>query len=460
MIINLLKYKNRFGWTLFHVALGLATTLTNVLVISWFYFILIGTLYLMAFGTVNRPLVIAATLSYLGAFELLARMTKCSPIIPWEAGKYLFTLLSVTGIYFSTEKARYNSIGFWIILLALPAIFIDISGRVSFLEVIFNVMGIVNIGLGLIFFSSLKIRKNRFFDLLRLIAFPCITILTYTIIKTPDLKEITFSLGAQVVTSGEFGSNQVSTVLGLGFLLMSLSWIMDWRITGNRMIDGILACVFLIQGLFTFSRGGMVSSAASLLIFSYMLFIKGGFKARIPVAVKRYALPVFIIFVAAIFYANDLTQGKLFLRYQGETEGTLLGTKEKNLNTFTTNRNLILMEDLTLWTEYPILGVGAGASKYERSEGRGIAAHIEFSRLLAEHGIPGVIIILLIITVAYRLKSEKDPTLRAIKAGLFFLAIFTTFHSATRTFITPLLISLSVINILPKEKVDGIIPGK
>ena len=291
MIINIIKYRLRFGWSVFHVVLGLAAVVSNVPVIAWFYFILVGTLYLMAFGTVNRPLVIAATIAYLGAFELLARMTKCSPIIPWEAGKYLFALLAIIGISMSTEKSRLQSLGFWIILLVIPAVFIDVSDRVTYEEIIFNVMGIVNIVLGLIFFSSIKIRKARFFDLLRLTIFPCITILTYTIIKTPDLKDITFSLGAQVVTSGEFGSNQVSTVLGLGFLIMSLSWILDWRITGSRLIDGIIACVFLIQGLFTFSRGGMVSAAASLLIFFYIFFIKGGFRTRIPVSVKRYALP-------------------------------------------------------------------------------------------------------------------------------------------------------------------------
>ena len=170
--------------------------------------------------------------------------------------------------------------------------------------------------------------------------------------------------------------------------------------------------------------------------------------------------PFFIIFIMAVVYANDLTGGKLFLRYQGETEGTMLGTKDKDLTTFTTNRNLVFVEDLKLWSEYPIMGAGAGASKYLRGEGRGIAAHIEFSRLLAEHGLPGLIIFLLIIATGYSYFKEKDPVVKSLKITLFCLAILTTFHSATRTFITPLLISLCSAVVLPAKKSNDPVPGK
>ncbi len=460
MILNLFKPRNSLGWSLFHIALGLATVFSNAFVIGWFYFILAGTVYLMAFSSVNRSLVLAATMAYLGAFELLARMTKCSPLIPWEASKYLFTILTLFGIYLRSDKPRFRYTGFWLILLAIPAIFLDRSGRVSGNEIIFNVMGIVNIGLGILFFSSLKIKKSRLPDLIRLILFPCITILTYTVIKTPDLKDINFLLGAQVVTSGEFGSNQVSTVLGLGFMLMSISCIMNWKVTSSRVLDGLAACAFLIQGLFTFSRGGMMSAGIALILFTYYLFFRSGYKARIPLTVKRYALPAFIVFTLAIFYANNITGGKLFLRYQGETEGTLLGSKEKTINTFTTNRNLIFMEDLDLWSEHPVFGVGAGASKYMRDEGRGLTAHVELSRLLAEHGIPGLIIFILLIGFGFSIRKETDPVMRAIKLGLYFLALFTTFHSATRTFITPLLLSMCSVNYIPDEKHVDSVPGK
>ena len=460
MILNLIKSRNSLGWSVFHVIFGIATVFSNVFVMGWFYFILAGTIYLMAFSSVNRPLVIAATMAYLGAFEVLARMTKCSPVIPWEASKYLFTVLSILGIYLSADRSKLRYTGIWLIVLALPAIFHDRSGRVSVNEIIFNVMGTVNIGLGILFFSSLKIKKQRMMDLIRLIVFPCITILTYTIIKTPDLKDINFLLGAQVVTSGEFGSNQVSTVLGLGFMLLSVAAIMSWKFTSTRTTDVFVACAFLVQGLFTFSRGGMVSAGLALLLFTYLIFFRSGYKARIPVSVKRYALPAFIVFIMAIFYANDITGGKLFLRYQGETEGTLLGSKEKNINTLTTNRNLIFLEDIGLWSEYPLLGTGAGASKYLREEGKGLAAHIELSRLLAEHGIPGLIIFILLLGIGYSLRKETDPVMRALKFSLYMLAIFTTFHSATRTFVSPLLLSLCSITFLPDEKPSDSLPGK
>jgi hypothetical protein len=277
--------------------------------------------------------------------------------------------------------------------------------------------------------------------------FPCLTILTYTVIRTPDFGEIRFSLGALTTTSGEFGSNQVSTLLGFGFLLMSLASILNWKITGNRIGDGVVATAFLVQALFTFSRGGVIGGILGLLCFLYILLYKSERKFTMPVSVKKYALPALILFGFAVFLTNELTKGNLLLRYQGETYGTLSGTRERDMSTVTSGRDVIFFSDLELWGENPMFGSGAGTSKYLRSEGQGTAAHVELSRLLAENGVPGIFIFLLILYSGYSYLSEKDSLIKALKIAFFVLAVFTTFHSATRTFITPLLLSLCTINI-------------
>jgi len=457
MIINLLNRNYRFWWIMFHIMLGIAAVFNNLYIIIWFYFILATTFYLLAFTKLNTPLLLASTMVYLGAFELIARMTKCSPFIPWEASKYIFTVLSIIGILFTFSFSRKKIVGFLIIMLTIPAILIDKSEMAKLNDIIFNVLGIINIGLGLIFFSALTIKKSRYIDLFSLLIYPCIAVLTYTFIKTPDLQDINFSLGALTATSGEFGSNQVSTVFGLGFLLMSMACVLDWKMLGSKIIDGLVAVAFLIQGLFTFSRGGMIGGGLALLLFLYFLIYKNQHASAIPKSVKRYSIPALIVFFLAINYANELTGGKLLFRYQGETEGTLRGSRDRDLNTLTSNRNLIFFSDIELWLENPVLGSGAGSSKYLRAEGQGTAAHIELSRLLAEQGLPGLIIFLLILYSGYNYFKETDSVLRAIKVSIFVLAIFTTFHSATRTFVTPILISLCAINVWsPKTTYDSL----
>jgi hypothetical protein len=62
------------------------------------------------------------------------------------------------------------------------------------------------------------------------------------------------------------------------------------------------------------------------------------------------------------------------------------------------------MADLQIWFENPVLGVGPGGAYRVRQSlfGHHTAAHTEFSRLLAEHGILGFLAILLLLVMAKR----------------------------------------------------------
>jgi|SRR5688572_24778654 len=460
MIISLTNNSNRRWWLLFHILLGAAATFSNVFVIVWFYAVLVQSFYLLSFSTLNRQLVIAATMVYIGGFELIARMTKCSPIIPWEASKYLFTVFCIMGYTIAAKPATLKSYGWAIIALAIPAIFIDKSGDVSTNEIIFNVLGIINIGMGVLFFSTIRIHRSELSDLISLMVYACISVLVYTIIKTPDLDDIEFSLGAKFATSGEFGSNQVSTVLGLGFFVMAVSFILNWQLASSRILDGMIAIAFFIQGLLTFSRGGMIAALLSLVVFLYFV-MKSGYQAGvIAIRLKQLMIPLIAFIFLAMVYVNEWTGGNLLLRYSGETYGTMLGTRDKNLATITSNRNIVFMNDIDLWFQHPVLGAGVGASKYLRSEGRGIPAHVELSRLLAEHGILGLFIFILFLFTSRHYYREPDMLVKALKLSLFSLAILTSFHSATRTFLTPLLISLCTINVVYNNPKNDIVPGQ
>jgi hypothetical protein len=132
------------------------------------------------------------------------------------------------------------------------------------------------------------------------------------------------------------------------------------------------------------------------------------------------------------------------MRYQGETYGTLNGYKENDLNNITTGRLDIFLEDLKTFINYPVFGSGVSVSSQLRESHSGVAAHVELSRLLAEHGILGIIVFFILIGNVIILFSERRKGL-LILLILSILGSYTTFHAATRTFLSPLLIAISYI---------------
>jgi hypothetical protein len=93
-------------------------------------------------------------------------------------------------------------------------------------------------------------------------------------------------------------------------------------------------------------------------------------------------------------------------------------------------------------------GVGAGASRFLRGHLNGTVAHVELSRLLAEHGVFGLVYFLILCWIGIKLfKSNPNPMLKGILIAFYLVAIYTSFHAAMRTFVTPALIGLSLLLI-------------
>ena len=69
-----------------------------------------------------------------------------------------------------------------------------------------------------------------------------------------------------------------------------------------------------------------------------------------------------------------------------------------------------------MWRQNFVLGVGVGMSKFKHTWGTGgLAAHTEFSRLLAEHGLFGLgAILVLLVLFLKNLACTENPSQRAI----------------------------------------------
>jgi TRAP-type C4-dicarboxylate transport system permease small subunit len=451
MLRSFLDKKYSLFWIGFHVILGVGATLNRLPVLVWFYFIFLLLIYrlIMNNGKVLNWLLFI--LIYLTSFEVLSRMAGCSPFIPYELGKYIVFATCMIGIIFGF---RSGTPGWFMLVMLFPSLLIDESGMVTIKDIVFNLLGPINVALAIIFLKKRELAKEDFISFMRLLLFPAISVLTYVFIKTPKLDTIEFSLGSNFATSGGFGANQISTILGLGAFLTFLSWKKNWCLSGYRWLDLLLFITFAFRGLLTFSRGGMLGGFLGILILLAFETPKGypnKFSGNVIRLFK--VIPVILVLIITFRVADNITGGMLTLRYKGETKNTLSGRKEKDINTLTANRYEIFSEDVDLWLMHPILGVGVGASSELRSQTRGFAAHVELSRLISEHGILGIIYFIILIYLGFKifLRARHDE-LSAVQLAFYTIALFTTFHAATRTYISPLLIGISMLTILPDEE--------
>jgi hypothetical protein len=375
-------------------------------------------------------------------------MAKTSPYIPQELGKYFLIIMGFLGLL--ALGVRYSN-GILMVLLVTPAAFYDFSGQRTYYDIINYYLAPVAVGLGIAFAYRLKITSVQLNQILKFVWLACLSSLVFTFIKTPDFEEITFDLSANFDTTGGHSSNQVSTVLGLGMCLTFYSFFKRLNFSGNRILEGLILLGFAFQGLLSFSRGGMMVGAVGILI---ILFIP---ESDIENNSKRRTNPSLIIGALALFslygvfeIANNITGGNLLLRYQGETAGTLHGTKEVTVDHFVTGRLGIIEQDVNLWADHPITGVGIGASRFLRNLERvGVAPHIELSRLLADHGFLGLLysIYFFIVIPLHTYRSNNKNPQQIIMLVILSIAILTTFHAAMRTFVTPLFMILACLKV-------------
>ncbi len=446
MIKYLLTYNKPVFWIFVHIIIGLTAVFTPFPLIIWFYLALFTSSIIVLRPGAPVSLYIAMIV-YLISFEIIARVSWASPYIPYEMGKYLLFVLLIVGIL-KYKITQWPAL--WMAILLIPGILFDLSGEASFLDVVFNFLGPMNVALAILFFKGKKISKNILLESLRFMIYPMVSLLSFAFFRTPDIEEVEFGLSANSVASGGFGSNQVSTGLGLAAFFVFIFWINRWKLTGFRWMDSSLLAIFTIQGLLTFSRGGMLTGFLG--VFMIIYFLRTATNAQISkyklTQIGKYLIPAFLLIGSAFFLVNRLTNGMLLLRYQGETSGTYAGTKAKDLNTITSGRLDIFVGDIELWLDYPVFGVGVAASKYMREKMQGVVAHVELSRLLSEHGLLGLIYFLILLHYGWKLlRAHPNPAILGIIVAFFAVGLFTSFHAAMRTFVSPLMIGLSMLTI-------------
>jgi hypothetical protein len=443
--------------TVFHVIFGALATFIPWGFIAFFYLIFFNTIFKsidqLKKGDITTY---SLLLTYLLGFELLARITKVFPFIPTEFAKYFSVLLGTFMLFVS--KKKMNTIGIVMLVLMLPASLYDKSDSRVFADIVNYYLPPVGLGLGIMLWGSYNASDILIKRMLRLLWLPFVATLISLIVKTPDLDTVQFELQANGKMAGGAATNQVATILGFGMFLTFYSIFKKENFSGYRLLDIGIFFLFAFQGLLTFSRGGMMVGLVCILIVALTPSADGD-----PAAKKKSnpALPILymiagiILLAGAFMVVDDITGGKLTLRYQGETKGTSEGYSEKSMSKLTSGRSSIFEEDMKIWAQNPLIGGGAGSSGHLREQmdfGMYAAPHIEFTRLVAEHGILGLIYFFLMIYIGWKTwQARKRLQTGDLLFTLYILALLTSFHAAMRTFVTPFLISVCAMTLAPRR---------
>jgi hypothetical protein len=379
--------------------------------------------------------------------EVWSRMVKGAPVLD-EIGKY-YLLLAIILVFIHHVKEETHKpvfkIGFVLIALLLPSLFVNIPGF-DREQWVFNILPTLELSLLLMLVARERWHIERFAKTIQVGVLPIIFIVIYLLVKTPAISDVNFALGANFKAAGG-GTNQVATVLGLGIVYIMLSLLLKRPVSARMLCYALIAFLFF-RSFLTFSRGGVFSSVASILIAVAFAMIVN------RKTFYRYMLVLLVFVVAGLvsFNAVDkITGNKLSQRYQGETAATLSGEQAKTWRKITSGRSTLIMADWIIFKEYPLFGVGPGGAKEFRNNlgaPQDSAAHTEFTRLMSEHGLGGLLAaIVMCLFPFYWVNKQKYHLWKGISAALFCMAILTAAHSAMRTNTTIVCYTLAAVPV-------------
>ena len=433
---------NKLLFILIHIVFGFLGTLPAFPKIFGFLCIVIPLYIIFSSKNKNEEAFILA--SYLVGAEVFIRMS--GGFFLYETGKYGVILFLILGILVGKFKQVFSAqFVFYILLLLLGIVFTQVpEGESIRKNVLFNLSGPIVLGVAGFYFYQRPISKQKLLDALFFMLLPIFSMICYMYFRTPDLKEIVFGGEANFETSGGFGPNQVATAVGLGMFVLTVFLLLKKKLTGYLFLDALFLIYFTYRGLLTFSRGGIVTAAITLILFSlfYILYKRINFQ----VLFKYILVAGFFIFAVWV-YTSNITGGMLNNRYSGKNA---LGVQKD----ITTGRGEILQIQVANFLDNP-LGIGVGNGKYERlKSGNKVtaASHNEIGRLLEEHGYIGFFLLIMLMIIPILNFFRSDLYSKAFIISFYVLWFLTINHSAMRIALPGFIYSLSLIRITEYEE--------
>lgn len=334
-----------------------------------------------------RPDRILGIAGYIAASEVLWRATQAQ--VFYEGGKYAIAAVFLASLIRLRLRRIYWPAAVYFVLL-LPSILLTVAGTNLPLArglISFTLSGPLALAMSIIYLRQTRVTPSALIRVLGLMLGPLLGLAALCSVATFGSDDISFdSTESNFQTSAGFGPNQVSCVLGWAIVCAFLWVTLQKRSFVSQILAISLMLFCAMQAALTFSRSGIWMGAIGVMIASFFLMrTRRTFVNTAGVAVLAMLLAWLVVLPAL----DRFTGGQVSNRFA-----------EKGFS----NREAIATLDLILFAEHPVMGVGPGMGKYARKQefGSGGAAHTEFTRLLSEHGIFGVIATLILFGIALR----------------------------------------------------------
>lgn len=451
------KYKFEINLAL-HAILGIVCALFPILVVPWTLLMVVYFGTIRVYVTKNKYGDAHFAAAYVAGMEMMGRMSEAG--LPHEMAKYAIILILFNGLIVQPRMTARSSLFLVFFLLLLPSILMLVN--VPSMErarqlLAFNLSGPLCLTLSAIYFYRRPMSREAVARMFRNILLPIASIIGWLMTSTPKLSEVEFSFAANFETSG-YGPNQMASVLGLGILLIGTSLIFRLKIFRSQLAAYTMLFFLGYRGLLTFSRGGILAPILILLLMLlYFFYSSSRFRARF----MRIFIGVLFLVIGAwatFMYVNSVSGNALNDRYRGISYG-----KQVTFEKYTSGRLEIFKIDLKIFADHPLFGIGPGMGNEARLEYgyyEKAAAHIEFSRLLAEHGFFGIFSLLILIgfpLVEFLKRKSMESKLLLLAGGLFCLTFML--HSATRIALPMLMYGIGFVVIINQRK-NGPLPRK
>jgi len=415
----------------------------------------VAILLIGMYAVLRRNLaMLICVLAYITGSEVLWRQVR-APIF-YLAAPYLFIILSSFAVLFVLKQiGKDGRIALLYAAVMLPAMAVTIgtTGAGAREIIAFALSGPVALAAFVMFTSQVRVAPWLYRRVLWVTLISSIGPLTIAIADVRSelaaAGSIKFGSQSNFVTSGGFGPVQVSAALSLGIMAAILLIITD-REKMPKIIASVLAIILGVQVLLTFSRGGsfavLIAMTALAVVQARNRRVRNGI---LGVAAVALALAYFVIFP----WLANFTDGAFEARFSNTQS----------------SRTSLAANDAEIFANNFVFGVGPGMTKYQRL-GYSVcqirsdqcineaSSHTEFTRMLGEHGIPGVIAIVLLVMLAVSAAKRAGPG-RAFAIAWVAWAIAQMFYANLRIVAVPFAFGLAFLRLTeelkPRPELDG-----
>ncbi|MBL4663150.1 MAG: O-antigen ligase family protein [Flavobacteriaceae bacterium] len=202
------------------------------------------------------------------------------------------------------------------------------------------------------------------------------------------------------------------------------------------------------RAIVTFSRGGVITALICIGVF-FLIYLKYS-----NAKMRSESIPKILIILGVAIsvwtWSSLSTGGLIDKRYANEDAS---GRAKADL---TTGRAELFNSELDAFYKFPLTGIGVGKIKEYRLEqtGRESASHNEVSRILSEHGLFGLmaLVVLLFTPLIIRIKNRSNLFLFSFVAFWF----LTINHSSMRLVAPAFVYGLAVLTIVREHKKNTI----